>query len=376
MKLKCYLPLPLKNVQIGHTFLEICSNMHNNDIEPLLYVFSNKTEVNNANIRPFVHSPLKYLPYKFLRKFNALNEKKFLNQLIHGDIVYLWSDASESFVKKIKNKGIYIIREKINCAQRFSKKILDDEYLRLGISPQHSITYESIVNEESVFMYSDFIFSPSPMVSKSLLTVGISNEKIIESSYGWDPKRLLINNNFNDTKNSKVLTILFCGFFCVRKGAHLLLNIWKELKLDANLVICGNIDPIIQELFQEELKDTRIIKTGFVYNVSDFYSSADIFILPTLEEGSPMVTYEAMAHGLPVILSEMGAGPIARNEIDGFIIDPHNSSEFKNALIRLLTDTKLRKDMGINAYNRAQEFTWGKVGLKRANILSEKLSLN
>jgi glycosyltransferase involved in cell wall biosynthesis len=154
------------------------------------------------------------------------------------------------------------------------------------------------------------------------------------------------------------------------------LNIWKELKLDANLVICGNIDPIIQELFQEELKDTRIIKTGFVYNVSDFYSSADIFILPTLEEGSPMVTYEAMAHGLPVILSEMGAGPIARNEIDGFIIDPHNSSEFKNALIRLLTDTKLRKDMGINAYNRAQEFTWGKVGLKRANILSEKLSLN
>jgi glycosyltransferase involved in cell wall biosynthesis len=87
-----------------------------------------------------------------------------------------------------------------------------------------------------------------------------------------------------------------------------------------------------------------------------------------------MVTYEAMAHGLPVLASPMGAGSIMRDGIDGLIVEPYDQDGWVEALRKLAHSPNLRFYFGAIARNRAAEFTWEKVGRRRAKALVNKLS--
>ncbi|MEG4235840.1 glycosyltransferase family 4 protein [Microcoleus sp. Pol11C3] len=97
------------------------------------------------------------------------------------------------------------------------------------------------------------------------------------------------------------------------------------------------------------------------------------FAFPSLEEGSPLVTYEAMANGLPVLTSPMGAGSIARDGKDGIIVSPYDEEALVTGLQQLAGCAELRLRMSDSARSRAQEFTWEKVARRRAELVLERL---
>jgi glycosyltransferase involved in cell wall biosynthesis len=99
-----------------------------------------------------------------------------------------------------------------------------------------------------------------------------------------------------------------------------------------------------------------------------------VFALPSLEEGSPLVSYETMALGLAQVLSPMGAGKIARPEQDGFVLDPYNGDAWVAALQKLAGDRELRQHLGQAARTRVQEFTWAEAGRRRREVLLEALA--
>ena len=114
--------------------------------------------------------------------------------------------------------------------------------------------------------------------------------------------------------------------------------------------------------------------SGFQSNYGIYYRKADIFAIASLEEGSPLVTYEAMAHGLPILGSPMGAGGIVRDGVDGLVIPPYDEAAWVEALQRLASSAELREQMGNSARQRAGELTWDKVAVKRAALMLEKLN--
>lgn len=59
----------------------------------------------------------------------------------------------------------------------------------------------------------------------------------------------------------------------------------------------------------------------------------------------------------------------ARDGVDGFVIDPHDIDGWVAALRRLAQDQELRLQMGRSAKERAQEFTWEKVAVRRREAL-------
>jgi glycosyltransferase involved in cell wall biosynthesis len=75
-----------------------------------------------------------------------------------------------------------------------------------------------------------------------------------------------------------------------------------------------------------------------------------------------------MGCGLPVIVSPMGSGP-ARDGIDGFVRDSHDIDGWVTALRRLAEDADLRGQMSQAARERANLFTWKKVGTRRRETL-------
>ena len=110
-----------------------------------------------------------------------------------------------------------------------------------------------------------------------------------------------------------------------------------------------------------------------------FMQAVDVFVLPTLAEGTPNSIIEAMAHGLPVIASAVGGIPDLVTPDSGILIPPGDRQALANAMTRLATNRELRAQMGRQARARYEKLfspeavvpilvdTYRRAAIKRAN---------
>ncbi|MBC7939604.1 MAG: glycosyltransferase family 4 protein, partial [Chitinophagaceae bacterium] len=103
------------------------------------------------------------------------------------------------------------------------------------------------------------------------------------------------------------------------------------------------------------------------------YREASVFVLPTLMEGMPLVVLEAMACGLPVVVTRNGPAGIVRDGVDGFIVPERDPGAIAHCLQRLYDDPVLRARMGRSAATRALEFSWDvyAMGVRRQLTVSD-----
>jgi glycosyltransferase involved in cell wall biosynthesis len=165
--------------------------------------------------------------------------------------------------------------------------------------------------------------------------------------------------------------VLFVGTICVRKNAHGLLRAWASLApKNAKLILYGRIEDHIARLCAEELSLPSVETRGTVKDLSAAYREADLFVLPSFEEGAPQVTFEAAGFGLPLITSPMGDGGISAQGRDtAYPVDPYDIATLSEALERFISDPQLRADYGARSLAAAPEFDWNVVGRKRLEAL-------
>ena len=139
---------------------------------------------------------------------------------------------------------------------------------------------------------------------------------------------------------------------------------WERADIRGSLIIAGHIDDEIRQSYARILSRPDVTALGFVKDVASVYAAADIFVFPTHEEGGPQVIYEACGCGLASIVSPMGAGRIARHEIECLVIDPLNVDDLADALTRLAENDTLREFLAAAALERSKQFTWAKTGMR------------
>jgi len=106
--------------------------------------------------------------------------------------------------------------------------------------------------------------------------------------------------------------LLAVARFVPEKGLHDLIEAFKGIKGDYQLVIVGDTDHETdygRDLRQMAARDDRIILTGYITGepLNQLYSHARLFVLPSYHEGLPIVLLEAMSYGLPVLISDIPA---------------------------------------------------------------------
>lgn len=135
------------------------------------------------------------------------------------------------------------------------------------------------------------------------------------------------------------------------------LSKYKKKFDDSIIILVGNgsqegeIKALIRKLNLEDL----FILTGFQENIKSFYPIIDIFFLPSLYEGLPMVLLEAMAFKKPIVSMSVGSISEVINKDTGILITEGNYQKFINELIRIKNNKELTTVLGYNAFKLVGE---------------------
>jgi len=116
----------------------------------------------------------------------------------------------------------------------------------------------------------------------------------------------------------------------------------------------GEEEERLRALAAEEGIAERVTLLGYRQDVPDILAAADIFVMPSLSEGLPLALVEAMAAGLPVVVSEVGGVPeVAVAGREAILVRPGDPAPLAEGLAMLLRDSGARTAMGAAARERA-----------------------
>jgi glycosyltransferase involved in cell wall biosynthesis len=175
-----------------------------------------------------------------------------------------------------------------------------------------------------------------------------------------DARRDAIRKRWNIFPNEHVL--LLVGNDWKTKGLPVLLQAAAECHdLPVRLLVVGKEDPadwagLISRLNLAE----RVSFFAPIASVLDFYAVADVYVAPSLEDSFNLPALEAMACGMPpIISSSAGISEWIQSGVDGLVIkDPRDPRELARALRNLLLDPESMQRMGKNAARRAATLSW------------------
>ena len=213
----------------------------------------------------------------------------------------------------------------------------------------------------------DAVLVGSTYASDSFVAQGIDRAKMQVVPYGVDLQTFTPGPSRTRSDGFKVI---YAGQLTQRKGLSYLLRGYRKFaRHDTRLTLVGSLvgsDAPLRphaDLFTHVAHQTRPA-------LAAMYRDADAFVLPTLIEGMPLVVLEAMACGLPVIVTANGPADIVRDGIDGFVIPERDDDAVCERLERLYRHPELRVEMGRQAALRAREFGWINYTSKACEMLA------
>jgi glycosyltransferase involved in cell wall biosynthesis len=176
--------------------------------------------------------------------------------------------------------------------------------------------------------------------------------------------------------------VLFVGSLIPRKGLHFLVEAAKKIVKERNqtkFLIVGE-GPLRNQL-DNSLKEANLSGNfKFLGNLKDgtlptVYNCADVFALPSIQEGQGIVLLEAQACSKPIVAFNIGGvNEAVRNGETGLLVNLGSTNEFADALLKLISDKILREKMGANGRRFVMEnFTWDICTQKMLKVYYEAL---
>lgn len=288
-----------------------------------------------------------------------------------ADIFVGWANATLEAIKTARSAGLKIVLERGSSHICHQTEILKSAYEKFGSTK--IITPQKVIERElEEYELVDAISVPSSYAAQTFIQRGFSESKIIKNNLGVNLS-LFGKSPHHIRKDCQ--KILFVGRIGIRKGIPNLLAAFSELRTEANLHLIGPVETGFENYLRNAPLDKVILRGPINFNqLPAEYDDADIFCLPSLEEGFPLVILQALASGCPVITTEAaGAADIIKDGVNGIILPDNSPPNITKALRRLLKNPELRSNMSITAKESVLDgFSWNHY-VDRAIMAYEKL---
>lgn len=289
------------------------------------------------------------------------------------NLVHARSGFSREIIPKAHSIGAKVLLEQPTAHPLFVQNILKGEHDRCGTPPNRR-RYLRFADEQKWDMaHTDYLLSSSDFAAETMV------------QYGIDPKRIRVVYLGVDTMlfkpypqyESKKFRILCVASISVLKGIHYLLEAYQRLSLpDAELMLVGGVGLDAPPTVLRQRDQFEHFSYVPQYELPQIYSSASVFVLPSLCEGSALVIAEAMACSVPVVVTR-NTGTFARDGVDGYVVPAQDADALAERILRLYEDPSLREEMGRSARKRVEEsFTWDHYGRQLLKVYEEIVNVN
>lgn len=331
--------------------------------------------------------------------------KKVAKSYNYSNFIYL---CKNKIYMKVKNKLTSLCRKafKLNIDYAYAKEVIkkiDNSYHKVVIEGDSSLILpiSKKVNKEKIYLHihhdplntNHDTFRNELLMCKKIISVSNYVNKGLFKCVAPKHLKAEVLLNCTDTRNfdknlykeesidyrkkygvnDNDIVIMFVGRPVPQKGVKELLLAFKELVNSYNnvkLLIVGNsgfgietttnYDEILLEI-ASQIKD-KVVFAGFIHNkqLPMIHSIADIAVVPSIyDEPAGLVVIEALASGLPLIITDSGGMPeYINNECAKIVTRNENIiNNLKESIEELLVDKKLREDMGKKAHIFAQRFS-------------------
>lgn len=309
---------------------------------------------------------------RYFRYALANYEKFAARQSFNTRCFWGWSNHHLAAFKRAKAEGIPIVLECGSTHTKWSQRIISNEYHKYGKSMKNGLFNELLPSIFAEYELADRICVPSRFVANTFVECGIPVEKLYLNPYGADI-------NFwrqckpRSSLNKLPFVFVYTAQIMLRKGVYYLLDSWKQLSHpSAELWMIGGVHPDCSDLMKTLPANVRFLGGKTHNEILALYAQADVFILPSLEEGLARSVLEAMAAGLPVIITEeTGASDVMVDGEDGWLIPSRDSTALVSAFCEAFSDRRDTCARGESARQRVSPFSWSAYGDRAAVLLAD-----
>ncbi|HUL73259.1 MAG TPA: glycosyltransferase [Vicinamibacterales bacterium] len=218
----------------------------------------------------------------------------------------------------------------------------------------------------------DLVYVPSRGYRNQLIAKGFDARRLRMLPHGIDVDRFHPSRHdpafwqrFGVNGGPKVT---YVGRAAKEKDLDILVEVYEALarrRPDCTLVIVGD-GPFLTQM-KNRLRHANVIFTGFLFDadLSSAYAGSDVFVFPSTTDTFGNVVLEAMASGVPVVVSDRG-GPaeFVEHGVTGFVTKARNVADVLAAIERLLDDADLRRRMSASCRAYAETCRWDRIYLE------------
>jgi len=377
-------PHRLGAARICHTAWQQVNGLLNAGATVLVFPGSLSRELQaGAVIRPTLARGRFRIPYRVLgtERACALHDwivSQRMKQLAGKiDIVHTWPLGSLRTLKTAARLGIPTVLERPNAHTRFAYEVVRKECEKLGVvlSPGHEHAYKPrvLAKEEAEYDAAFRLLCPSDFVVQTFLDQGFSRERLTRDQYGYDESVYHSGQQVRDDRRG--LTMLFVGGCAPRKGLHYALQAWLRSPASRNgkFIVAGAFVPGYAEKLSSMLAHPSVEVLGHRSDVPELMRRSDLLVLPSVEEGSALVTSEARASGCVLLVSD-AAGAICRHMENALVHRVGDVDQLTEHLTLLDANRDLLEKLRGASLNTADEITWKAAGRKLLSAYKETIA--
>lgn len=277
------------------------------------------------------------------------------------DIVHLWPLGVGATAATARERGVPLVREAPNTHTAHAWRVVADEVRALGldgaVTTAHTENPVHLAMERADWDAATAILAPSDLVARTFAAAGYDPRRLLRHQYGYRPGSRRMRAR--DAASRRGLRAVYVGLAEPRKGLHHALTAWlaSEASRTGTFTVVGRMLDAYRERLAGQLSHPSVREVGFSSAVDGALSAADVLMLPTLEEGSALVTYEAQAAGCVPLVST-AAGAILDDGVTGMLHEPGDVAALTAQLNLMSADRDVLARMSAAALAHAPALTW------------------